>query len=232
MSIRNKFIISILAVSIALAAGSYLSGFILLKWLGLNKTPLGLTTWFQYFNTLHIPRVAAYALQIKTSGIAGFGLSLLIGVFCLVPLWRQPARKLHGDARFSGMADLTKAGFFKQSNTSLVVGKYNGQLLHYNGQQFALLAAPTRSGKGVGIVVPNLLHYKESVVVLDIKQENFNLTSGYRKDVLGQEVYLFNPFAEDGKTHRWNPFTYVSSDKNQRVSDLMAIAAMLYPDGD
>ncbi|WP_373741847.1 type IV secretory system conjugative DNA transfer family protein, partial [Neisseria sp.] len=46
------------------------------------------------------------------------------------------------------------------------------------------------------------------------------------------EVYLFNPFAEDGKTHRWNPFTYVSSDKNQRVSDLMAIAAMLYPDGD
>ncbi|MDO4641821.1 MAG: type IV secretory system conjugative DNA transfer family protein, partial [Neisseria sp.] len=46
------------------------------------------------------------------------------------------------------------------------------------------------------------------------------------------EVYLFNPFAEDGRTHRWNPFTYVSKDKNQRISDLMSIAAMLYPDGD
>ena len=130
------------------------------------------------------------------------------------------------------MSDLVKAGFFKQSDTSLVVGKYNGKLLHYSGQQFALLAAPTRSGKGVGIVIPNLLSYKSSVVVLDIKQENFNLTSGYRKEVLGQEVYLFNPFAEDGRTHRWNPFTYVSSDPDQRVSDLMSIAAMLYPDGD
>ena len=58
------------------------------------------------------------------------------------------------------------------------------------------------------------------------------MTSGYRKEVLGQEVYLFNPFAEDGRTHRWNPFTYVSSDPDQRVSDLMSIAAMLYPDGD
>ena len=76
----------------------------------------------------------------------------------------------------------------------------HGKLLHYSGQQFALLAAPTRSGKGVGIVIPNLLSYKSSVVVLDIKQENFNLTSGYRKEVLGQEVYLFNPFAEDGRT--------------------------------
>ncbi|MGN7015800.1 type IV secretory system conjugative DNA transfer family protein [Neisseria sp. P0004.S006] len=52
---------------------------------------------------------------------------------------------------------------------------------------------------------------------MDIKQENFNLTIGYRKEVLGQEVYLLNTFAEYGRTHRWNPFTYVSSDPDQRV---------------
>ena len=232
MTIRNKTIITVILLSAALAAGCYLSGFILTKWLGLVKTPQGLTTWFQYFNTLDIPRVARYSFQIKTSGYAGFGLPLLFWLFCLIPIWKRPSRSLHGEARFSGMADLVRAGFFKQSDTSLVVGKYNGKLLHYSGQQFALLAAPTRSGKGVGIVIPNLLSYKSSVVVLDIKQENFNLTSGYRKEVLGQEVYLFNPFAEDGRTHRWNPFTYVSSDPDQRVSDLMSIAAMLYPDGD
>ena len=181
---------------------------------------------------MDIPQVAKYSLQIKTSGIVGFGFTFLIGLLGLIPIWRTASQSLHGEARFAGMADLTKAGFFKQTDTSIVVGKYNGKLLHYNGQQFALLAAPTRSGKGVGIVIPNLLSYKESVVVLDIKQENFNLTSGYRKEVLGQEVYLFNPFAEDGRTHRWNPFTYVSSDPDQRVSDLMSIAAMLYPDGD
>mgnify|MGYP002741975203 FL=1 len=232
MTLRNKFIITAILLLLSLVAGSYLSGFILLQWLGLDKTPLVLTTWFKYFNTLHLPQVAAYSLQIKTSGIAGFGLPLLAYLFSLVPIWRTASPSLHGEARFSGMSDLVKAGFFKQSDTSLVVGKYNGKLLHYSGQQFALLAAPTRSGKGVGIVIPNLLSYKSSVVVLDIKQENFNLTSGYRKEVLGQEVYLFNPFAEDGRTHRWNPFTYVSSDPDQRVSDLMSIAAMLYPDGD
>ena len=232
MTLKNKSIITVVLLLISFILGCYLSGFILLQWLGLDKTPLLLTTWFKYYNTLDIPQVAKYSLQIKTSGIVGFGFTFLIGLLGLIPIWRTASQSLHGEARFAGMADLTKAGFFKQTDTSIVVGKYNGKLLHYNGQQFALLAAPTRSGKGVGIVIPNLLSYKGSVVVLDIKQENFNLTSGYRKEVLGQEVYLFNPFAEDGRTHRWNPFTYVSSDPDQRVSDLMSIAAMLYPDGD
>ncbi|MDO4640703.1 MAG: type IV secretory system conjugative DNA transfer family protein, partial [Neisseria sp.] len=203
MSIRNKLIFSSSLLLSALVIGNYLSGFILLQWLRLNNTPLGITTYFQYFSKLHLPRVAAYALQIKTSGAVGFGLPLLLWLILLIPLWKNRAPSLHGEARFSNLVDLTKAGFLKQSDTSLVVGKQNGKLLYYNGQQFALLAAPTRSGKGVGIVVPNLLHYQGSVVVLDIKQENFNLTSGYRKEVLGQEVYLFNPFAEDGRTHRW-----------------------------
>ena len=232
MTLKTKSIITVVLLLISFILGCYLSGFILLQWLGLDKTPLLLTTWFKYYNTLDIPQVAKYSLQIKASGIVGFGFTFLIGLLGLIPIWRTASQSLHGEARFAGMADLTKAGFFKQTDTSIVVGKYNGKLLHYNGQQFALLAAPTRSGKGVGIVIPNLLSYKGSVVVLDIKQENFNLTSGYRKEVLGQEVYLFNPFAEDGRTHRWNPFTYVSSDPDQRVSDLMSIAAMLYPDGD
>ena len=66
---------------------------------------------------------------------------------------------------------------------------------------------------------------------LDIKQENFDLTSGWRH-AIGHEVYLFNPFAEDRRSHRWKPMTYVSADPAFRVSDLQAIAAMLYPDGD
>src|SRR3546814_2951852 len=56
------------------------------------------------------------------------------------------------------------------------------------------------------------------------------MTSGWRASQW-QEVYLFNPFAEDRRTHRWNPLTYVSEDPAFRVSDLMSIAAMLYPDG-
>src|SRR5690606_19092842 len=138
---------------------------------------------------------------------------------------------LHGKARFAHMVDLAAKGFLKSASDGIVVGKMHGKLLRLSGQQFAVLAAPTRSGKGVGVVIPNLLDYSESVVVLDIKQENFNLTSGWRAQQ-GQAIYLFNPFAEDRRTHRWNPMSYVSSDPAFRVSDLMSIAAMLYPDGD
>src|SRR5690606_26090336 len=107
----------------------------------------------------------------------------------------------------------------------------HGKLLRLSGQQFVILAAPTRSGKGVGVVIPNLLDYRDSAVVLDIKQANFDLTSGSRRS-LGHEAYLFTPCAADRRTHRWNPMTYVSADPAFRVSDLQAIAAMLYPDGD
>ena len=56
-----------------------------------------------------------------------------------------------------------------------------------------MLAAPTRSGKGVGVVIPNCLNYSDSLVVLDIKLENFDITSGFRAEH-GQEVYLFATF--------------------------------------
>ncbi|PRE45393.1 type IV secretory system conjugative DNA transfer family protein [Burkholderia multivorans] len=111
----------------------------------------------------------------------------------------------------------------------LVVGVWRGRYLRFTGQQFVLLAAPARSGKGVGIVVPNLLSYPDSVVVLDIKQENFNLTAGYRR-AHGQDVYLFNPFAEDGRTHRYNPLSAISGGLF-RVGDILAIGYALYPVG-
>lgn len=111
----------------------------------------------------------------------------------------------------------------------LVVGVWRGRYLRFTGQQFVLLAAPARSGKGVGIVVPNLLSYPDSVVVLDIKQENFNLTAGFRR-ARGHEVYLFNPFAEDGRTHRYNPLSAISEGVF-RVGDILAIGYALYPVG-
>lgn len=108
--------------------------------------------------------------------------------------------------------------------------------MRFTGQQFVLLAAPTRSGKGVGVVIPNCLSWPHSLVVLDIKQENFNLTSGYRRKVLGQQVFLFNPFAEEadanGKatpvTHCWNPFDNISKGLF-RVGELMNLGRSFFP---
>lgn len=116
-----------------------------------------------------------------------------------------------------------------KSQPTLVVGRWRGRYLRFAGQQFVLLAAPARSGKGVGIVIPNLLSYSDSVVVLDIKQENFRLTAGFRR-AHGQAVYLFNPFAEDGCTHRYNPLSVIADDMF-RVGDILAIGYVLYPAG-
>ena len=221
----------VLAV-LAATAAVYLSGYLALLFLGMDGDLLRFGTYFDYLKHLDHPRVQPYAWRIKAAGGIGGGLMLLAWAALVVMLFKlRSHRNLHGRARFAGMVDVARKGFLGNRDDGIVVGQLNGKLLRLPGQQFVILAAPTRSGKGVGVVIPNLLDYRESAVVLDIKQENFDLTSGWRQSI-GHEVYLFNPFAEDRRTHRWNPMTYVSPDPAFRVSDLQSIAAMLYPDAD
>lgn len=142
-------------------------------------------------------------------------------------------RPLHGAARFANTAEIRQAGLLDPKgglDKTILVGKKNGRYLTYGGYQFVILAAPTRSGKGVGIVVPNCLNYSDSLVVLDIKGENFDITSGFRAKH-GQKVYLFAPFDEAGVTHRYNPLEYISDDPAQRLGDIDAIGTALYSGG-
>ena len=165
---------------LAMAAGIYLSGFLVLLFLKLNTNVVGWDTYYSYANAIHAPEVQPYAGRIKAAGYLGLGLPSLAYLALLVLILKPGKKSLHGDARFATAGDLARKGMFKASDTGVIVGKFNGNLVRLAGQQFVILAAPTRSGKGVGIVVPNLLDYRESVVVLDIKQENFELTSGWR----------------------------------------------------
>ena len=216
----------------AVIAALYLAGYLVLMLLGLETSALGPGTWIDYARVVAHPQVAPFAWRIWTAGGIAFGLVLLVWLALLVMLFKlRSHRNLHGRAHFGGLLDLARAGLLRRGADGIVVGRHRGRLLRLPGQQFVVLAAPTRSGKGVGVVIPNLLDYRESAVVLDIKQENFDLTSGWRASI-GHQIHLFNPFAQDRRTHRWNPLTYVSADPAFRVSDLQAIAAMLYPDGD
>ncbi|TAA10819.1 type IV secretory system conjugative DNA transfer family protein [Pseudoxanthomonas winnipegensis] len=226
---KGKLGLAVVLTVLAAAAGLYLSGYVTMALLKVHA-PLHWNTYVEYIQALGDARYRPYAGKIKAAGWIGFGAVLIVYVLILALLFKGKRQSLHGDARFANAGDLNKHKMLQPSNTGIIVGKFGGKLVRLPGQQFVILAAPTRSGKGVGIVIPNLLDYAESVVVLDIKQENFELTSGWRKSQ-GHEVYLFNPFAEDRRTHRWNPLTYVSRDPAFRVSDLMSIAAMLYPDG-
>jgi type IV secretion system protein VirD4 len=216
---------------VSLLVGYALSGYFTLHLLGVSDAPLTVGTYFDYIRALSLglAKYQPYAWKIKLGGAFGFGLPLLLWFVSLYFILKRRKQSMHGDARFATAADLRKQKMLSPAPNGILVGKYKGNLVRLPGQQFVILAAPTRSGKGVGVVIPNLLDYQESVVVLDIKQENFDLTSGWRKSQ-GQEIYLFNPFAEDRRTHRWNPLSYVSKDPAFRVSDLMSIASMLYPD--
>lgn len=226
----QKIVATAVLVLLTAIGGYALAGYLALVFLGVDTSHYAANTYLVYLRGMDLPAVAPYLTKIKLAGVLGFGLPLLVLLVVLFLMFKPKKKSIHGDARFATAADLAKHGMFKKSDSGIVVGSFGGKLVRLGGQQFVILAAPTRSGKGVGVVIPNLLEYGESIVVLDIKQENFDLTSGWRASQ-GHEVFLFNPFAEDKRTHRWNPLSYVSDDPNFRVSEMMSIAAMLYPDG-
>jgi type IV secretion system protein VirD4 len=117
------------------------------------------------------------------------------------------------------------------SYTNLItLGKSeSGKLYTAEGYQHILLLAPTGSGKGVAYVVPTLLQLEESCIIHDIKLENYQLTSGYRAQI-GHKIFVFNPLGE--KTHRYNPFDFISNDEKQRINDLHKLADLLIEDGE
>lgn len=172
--------------------------------------------------------VIAMIVSIGLPGLL-FG---LVGYAALAP----KKRELHGSARFANRQELVKSGLLEPDKAddefpSIVVGKVEDKFLLFRGQQFMFLSAPTRSGKGVGIVIPNCLHYRDSMVVLDIKGENFEITAGFRAKC-GQEVHKFAPDDENFLTSCWNPLAYVRNDPRFRISDLMSITNILYPPSD
>ena len=145
--------------------------------------------------------------------------------------WRpfQKPESLHGDARWASERDLRKIGL--RSRDGLLLGKDKNGYLISDGYQHVLLFAPTGSGKGVGFVIPNLLTWAQSVVVHDIKLENFELTSGWRKQQ-GQEVYLFSPADVNGRSHCYNAFDFLSNKPGQVVDDVQKIANLIMPEQD
>lgn len=135
---------------------------------------------------------------------------------------------LYGDAKFANKKELDKKmNLFRDKGIIIGMDK-SGKLLKNDPSKFIALSAPTGTNKSVSFVIPNLLEWDESIVVLDIKKENFNITSKYRKFILKQDVYIFDPF--NYKTHRYNPLGYVDmEDIRERDVELAKIAATLYP---
>jgi type IV secretion system protein VirD4 len=151
----------------------------------------------------------------------------LIVAFALAgAMLRRGSLPLHGKASFANERQIASAGL--RAKQGLLLGRKASQLLCFGGSEHVLVYAPTRTGKGVGYVIPNLLNWADSVVILDVKKENFVKSAGFRASH-GQDVHLFDPLDENGRTTRYNPLSYVRSDPEDLYDDLQRIAVMLFP---
>ena len=209
------------AAIVGLLVSQYLAGFLFLWSVRLvpkEASPITVARYAYYFGG----RADVRRKLLLASG-GGIALVLAGGLAVLLPR----RRALHGDARFARRGEIAKAGLL--GDHGIILGRLGRRCLMLPGQQGVALAAPPRAGKGTGVVIPNLLNWPDSVICVDIKRENWVATAGFREQS-GQKCFLFDPFAEDGRTARWNPFFYVSPDPRRRVNDLQRIGEMLYPD--
>lgn len=239
--LNMMYVVPVLVI-IGFIALCYLGSLLLMHLNGLPLEKAGPFTAFRYFPIYKNSPVKSVRLTVIFC--AAFPFLVSAGIAVLFYITKYKPRALHGDARFATYMEIKKAGLVARDSydKTILVGQYKehgrNEYLCYGGYQFVMLAAPTRSGKGVGVVIPNCLNYSDSLVVLDIKLENFDKTAGFRAKS-GQEVYLFAPYDEceserqKGKpapmrTHRYNPLGYVSSDPVDRIGDIDSIAQAFY----
>ena len=214
------------------AAWATLAILVIVAWLHLAGAVVlaGTGRDFNQVTTLTFIQYAVYYGENKKISMwlwSGAGVSTIALLLPMALIFKPTKRSLYGDARFASNSEIRKAGL--TDNKGIIVGKKGSKYLMFGGAQHVLLSAPTRSGKGVSVVIPNLLTWPESCVVLDIKRENWDITSAYRKKY-NQRCYLFNPGAADGKTHRYNPLGYISDEPGKRIDDIQKIANMIFPD--
>ena len=137
----------------------------------------------------------------------------------------------HGSARWANKRDLVRAGLLSSvKRGGVYVGAWRNplgsvQYLRHDGPEHVLAFAPTRSGKGIGLVIPTLLSWRESAVVLDIKGENWERTAGGRVGRAGQRVIRFDP--TDPESARYNPLAAIRLETPHEIADAQNIATML-----
>ena len=131
---------------------------------------------------------------------------------------REPSDS-HGSARWGTGDDLrTVFGF--------CLGRVSGEIGRYDGDGHLITVAPTRTGKGVSVVIPNLLNYPGSVIVTDPKGENFAVSARRRRE-LGTDVYSLDPFAIVGGSASFNPIDIIDLEGPDANDDAWMIADML-----
>ncbi len=179
--------------------------------------------WWWYFYDAYAPEIFVEGAFIAASG--GF---MSIAVAIGISVWRAREAKnveTYGSARWARLEEVKAAGLLGPDG--VVLGKLDRAYLRHDGPEHVLCFAPTRSGKGVGLVVPSLLTWPGSAIVHDIKGENWQLTAGLR--ARHGRVLLFDP--TNAKSAAYNPLLEVRRGEWE-VRDVQNIADILVdPEG-
>lgn len=184
--------------------------------------PWSIFPWWYHFDA-YAPVIFDEAGMIAaSSGLIGCAAAIFGSI------WRaRQSNNLttYGSARWATLKDIRSAKLLEERGVAL--GQIGGYDLRHDGPEHVMAFAPTRSGKGVGLVVPTLLSWTGSTVMHDIKGENWQLTAGWRARF--SHCLLFNP--TDARSARYNPLLEVRRGVNE-VRDVQNIADILVdPEG-
>lgn len=184
--------------------------------------PWNFFAWWYWYDA-YAPRVFMEgAIIAGAGGIASVGVAIFLSV-----LRAREASNVttYGSARWGTEKDMRAAGLFVDDG--VVLGRHKSRYLRHDGPEHVLCFAPTRSGKGVGLVVPSLLTWPGSAIVHDIKGENWQLTANYRSRF--SRVLLFDP--TDPSSAAYNPLLEVRRGDSE-VRDVQNVADILVdPEG-
>lgn len=182
-------------------------------------SPVQLVRWATVYRS--IPELASIASQgLLVSGVTAL-LGTLGALFLTGSRSRRKVSSSHGTARWGGGDALLQ-------EHGLLVGRRLAEddLLRFEGEGHLLTLAPTRSGKGVSAVIPNLLDYMGSVFVVDVKPENAAVAARRRRE-MGQDVRILDPFAVVGGWDAFNPLDLIDISSPDAIDDARMIADMM-----
>src|SRR5467141_956381 len=179
--------------------------------------------WWWYAYDAYAPHVFVEGAYIAASG--GF-ISIAVAIAMSVLRAREArTAATYGSARWATPSEIRASGL--TASDGVVLGKFERDYLRHDGPEHVLCFAPTRSGKGGGLVVPTLLTWPGRCIVHDIKGENWTLTSGFRAQ--HGRVLLFDP--TNANSAAYNPLLEVRRGEWE-VRDVQNIADILVdPEG-
>lgn len=199
-----------------------------------------LTLWHNQFQQQFMTAISSGAF------FTGMGFFLIFIFQRIYSNSTKVSKKLYGSAKWATKMDIIRAGLlpnpkwrFKKKpvrDDYVYVGAWKDKkgrthYLKHSGAEHVLCYAPTRSGKGVGLIVPTLLSWGQSAVITDLKGELWELTAGWRKRYAGNKTIRFEP-AVESNTARWNPLDEIRMGTSHEVGDVQNLANLIVdPDG-